>query len=238
VLSYSPDLAYLREPVCLPFMHYFGGEAVFDPARDEQTCRWYKQMADRAFAGIPPRPGHDIVDNIVEFTGPKRSDKSLLIKEVNPLAAELFVERYAPKMVLLLRHPAAIAESFHRLGWLSGDWEEFGYLYGAHLTQALEVCTRGSHMVVHFEEFAVRPRQSFANLYTSVGVQPPKDFDAVMDTYCAREQSSDNPYDVRRSSVDQTHKWRVNLAPNAIEALRTGYLRTDLPHYRDDADWA
>lgn len=63
-----------------------------------------------------------VVGSINRFSPFSRSKRTLLIKEVNPIGVEFFVDRYFPKIVLILRHPAAVADSFKRMGWL--DIEE------------------------------------------------------------------------------------------------------------------
>src|SRR5262245_59245043 len=41
-----------------------------------------------------------------------------LIKEVNPLGADHFVRDAQVTCVILVRHPAAVAASYHRMGWI------------------------------------------------------------------------------------------------------------------------
>jgi Sulfotransferase domain len=237
ILSLSPDAAYLREPVNQSYQNKFKADPIIDPASDETTLKWYTRFADRAFAGIPPRNVPDVIDSVKDFSPLQRRSKTLLLKEVNPLAADFFVRRYSPRVVLILRHPAAVADSFERIGWLDRTHEDFGYLYGTHLTQAMEASSRGWCMVVFFEDLAIDPLNQYANLFSSLGLRLPAEFDRVVAEFCENQNYGSAPYEVRRLSRNEVNKWKTNLSQAQIDSVMKGYLRSPLEYYRAESAW-
>lgn len=237
VLGSSPDLVYLREPVNQALAQKHGYHALIYPQQDARTLRYYKRYADLAFRGMPP-PGVDDVVQQKEKVGLfARRDKNLLIKEVNPLAVEFFLERYDPHLILLFRHPAAIGDSFHRLGWLDQAWERFGRSFGERMHAALEASAGIERSLIFFEEFAHQPRKQFFNLFHHLGLTPPGDLDHVIDQYSYARKMVLSPYENTRWSRDEIGKWRQNLPGDAIQAIRKGYLQSRLPYYRREGDW-
>ena len=237
ILGTSDDVAYLREPINYELQRRHGSEtpveSVVDPRADVAMAEWYTRVADRAFAGIVPRSMPDVVVDPAAFTLGERRRRRLLIKEVNPLAIELLMERYQPKIMLLLRHPAAVADSYQRLGWLGGAFEEFGRLYGAHLARALEVGGRGWLLPVRYEDVARSPGTEVPRLFAALGIRPPSDLPSVVREFCEDSTTEPSPYEIRRSSVAEAEKWRRTMAPEHAAAVMRGFLKSSLPYYRD-----
>lgn len=241
ILSLSPDVAYLREPINQGYLNQFKSgpprESVVDPDVDDQTRDLYTRLTDDAFVGIPPRDVPDAIENAADFHPFRRTKKRLLLKEINPLAGQLFVRRHAPVVVNLLRHPAAVAESYHRLGWLDGKFEAFGLEYGTHLLNALRATEKSTHVNVRYEDLAHQPADQFGRLFAELGIRPPINFNQVLEEYCQTGKEPANPYEIKRASSHEADKWRKKLSPAEIAAVRQGYDQTGLKYYRDAADW-
>ena len=235
MLSRSPDVAYLREPVTQPYLGGAKRETVVDPDSDAVVRRRYVRFADRAFAGVLPWRLEDVVEDVGAFALRERARRTLVVKEVNPLAARFYVRRYRPKVILLLRHPAAVAESYQRMGWLEGAFEELGTLYGASMHGALDACASTAPVVVRFEDLALEPRAEFTALFATLGLCLPAAFEDVVVELCESAGRERGAYDVRRSSRDEIAKWRENLGRAEIDAVMRGYSRTPLRYYRGDA---
>jgi hypothetical protein len=238
ILSTSNDVAYLREPINQVLQHRSGRatatETVFDPHADATTLGWYTRVADRAFAGIPPDNVPDVVGRASDLSVRGRRQRALLIKEVNPLAAALFVERYAPKVVLVLRHPAAVADSYHRLGWLHGQFETFGRQYGTHLAHALEASKQGWSLAVRYEDLAHDPAREFPRLFGALGIRPPSDLTSVLRGFCEQQNPNPSPYELHRVSRQEADKWRGTMAPDDAADVMRGYRQAPLGYYRDE----
>ena len=234
MLSRSPDAAYLREPVTQLYLDDTKKETVIEPELDEAMCALYTRLADRAFRGVLPWKLENVIESTEQFSLLGRKHRHLIIKEVNPLAAGLYVRRYWPKVVTILRHPAAVASSYERLGWLDGAFEELGFLYGTHLAAAIEACKNGWHSIVRFEDLAQDPRGGFIALFRSLDLRLPEAFDDLLTELCEARSDAYGAYDVRRASAAEAFKWKQSLSRADIDAVMRGYLRSPLPYYRDD----
>lgn len=226
VLSYSPDLLYLREPVNQAFQKKFNDWAVIDPGRDQETWDAYLEFAKLAFSGIPTRYAPGAVSNLGELLPGKRKGKWLLIKEVNPLAADMYVKNFSPKIVYILRHPAGVANSFYRLGWIGSSFEEFGVNYGAIQSQAIDAIEKGWHKIIRYEDLANEPGDRFSELFDDLEIRRPTDYEAIISKYSESDEAGDDPYRILRKSRSQVEKWRVELSPSQIEQVMSGYERT------------
>ena len=231
IVSFSPDFAYLREPVTQAYIKTYREGALIDPYRDSVTLERYTHFADQAFAGISSPGVPWVIKNLEAFSIANRRNKTLLIKEVNPLAAGFFVRRYAPKVVLVLRHPVAVADSFRRIGWLTGGFEEFGYNYGMDMARAIESIETGWAKILRFEDLALDPQRQFHDLFAALGVRKPLEFERVIADYCEGAGNSEDPYELQRSSRDEVDKWRENVSQADIAAVMRGYERSGLKYY-------
>jgi hypothetical protein len=234
MLARSPDVAYLREPVSQPYLAGTTKETVVDPDSDVETLELYTKLADRAFEGVLPWRLENVVASTDAFALRSRRHRTLVIKEVNPLAAGFYVRRYRPKVVIILRHPAAIAESYERMGWLDGAFEELGLLYGTHLATALAACESTSPTIVRYEDLALDPRSGFRDLLETLGFRAPENFENVVVELCEATRVPHHAYEVRRSSREEAVRWRERIRPDQLDAVMRGYLRSPLPYYRDD----
>jgi hypothetical protein len=234
-------VAYLREPITQGFQHEFRGpvpiDSIFDPEKDATTRNSFTRLADQAFAGIPPKGVADVIDSLDPFALRGRRLRTLLIKEVNPLAADFLVRRYAARIVLILRHPAAVADSFRRMGWLKDEFEAFGYEYGTHLAQAITASGKSSLTKILYEDLAGDPRAQFLQLFAELALRPPAKYETIIHEYCEEAKLATGPYEIRRSSQNEIHKWRHNLSAPQVSAVKNGYLRSALQYYREEGLW-
>jgi len=237
VLSHSPDIAYLREPVTQAVMQELNCYALIYPDKDRETYRNYKKNADNAFIGIPPRDINNVVFQPEDFSFRSRNQKRLLIKEVNPMAVDFYLKRYSPILLLLIRHPAAIADSFARMGWLSSGWHLFGLEYGKRMHNAIKSYSKSILKILLFEDLAKNPKEEVLAIHEFLKIEAYKDFDKLIERYTQHRQIRPNPYQTERESTREIDKWKNNLSPQVIQEIREGYLESDLPYYRDNIDW-
>jgi hypothetical protein len=204
----------------------FNDWAVIDPDRDQETRDAYLEFARLAFSGIPTRYAPGAVSNLGELLPGKRKGKWLLIKEVNPLAADIYVKNFSPKIVYIIRHPAGVANSFYRLGWIGSSFEQFGVNYGAIQSQAIDAIEKGWHKIIRYEDLANEPGDRFSELFDDLEIRRPIDFKAIISKYSESDEAGDDPYRILRKSRSQVEKWRVELSPSQIEQVMSGYKRT------------
>lgn len=235
ILSFSPDIAYLREPITQALLQKLNYKKIIINPSNSDFKKDYKYFADQAFAGIPTTP--PVINNLPDFFHRSRSGKHLFIKEVNPLAASFFSRHYSPKILILLRHPAGIVDSFMRMGWLHDNFEDFSYCYAKRMTKAVQGSQRVSCKILIYEDIAKNPREEFSKLFNFIGVGKPAEFSKIIDEYCKQIDDKWKPYHTKRSSDHEVDKWKRNLNKEIIEAVKKGYFRSELNYYRGERDW-
>lgn len=236
LLGMSPDAAFMWEPVTIPFLAKTN-KHFYVPDEQDPDLGLFTQLSDQAFLGLPPKNCHRTIARMADFWNANRKNSHVFIKEINPRATAFYMTRYAPKLIVLLRHPAAVADSHERLGFIHNlaEFENFGYHYGMVLSEAIASATTDNSIVVEFEAFAEDPRAEFMRLFAWLGFRLPNDFEKIIEEYCHNPQQVAFPGQLKRVSRNEKDKWRKRLAPEKIEALMKGYFRSPLPHYRDEA---
>lgn len=250
VLAKSTGVAYLREPITQQYIFEHGGRfALVDVNKNSSARSIYQKLSDEAFQGIPPRHSL-VVNNWRDFAYPYRKGKRILIKEVNPRAARFYCENYKPKVVLLLRHPAAIALSFYQLGWLesadvqmqtsnphASPWEKFGYAYGTIMQDAIQALKAdGDHQIVVYRHLAEDPYNQFKKLFHALQLELPANYDALIGKY-GHSSKSTSKSELDRTSRNIVFRWREELSDLQISELQAGFLQSKMEQYREPAEW-
>jgi hypothetical protein len=242
VLSHSPDLAYLREPVTQPYHARFSRDqprdTVFLPRPGDAIERYYRRCATAAFAGIPPVELLDGSFPARAFRLSGRESRRLLVKEVNPLAAGWYLGQFALQLLVLIRHPAAVADSVLRAGWWTKpEMEAFGREYGDALESAIAAAGRSPPTVLRYEDFAADPATHFLTLFQLLAVRAPVGFEQLIAAYSHAPGQTSDPYAVRRLSRAEITKWKGSLRPESVDAVRRGYLASASRHYAAPEAW-
>lgn len=257
-LGLSPTALYLREPVTQTYLHSKDSDepklSVFE-IDSTAPPKSYFQAANLAFAGIPAF-GASVVTNPQQWSPFRRRIKRLVIKEVNPLALAWLIGRYRPRVIYLLRHPAAVASSFERMGWTTGTlqqrlqshattvastgsfWADQGSLQALALRTALH-CLR-SHtdfQIVRYEDLCMDPLKIFRDLYNFSELSWSDEVARRIDGMSKEQTSGDTgDYGVHRESRTMTEKWRTEVSEQALAEIRQTYL-LDNPEYYSEQDW-
>jgi hypothetical protein len=238
-LGCAGDAAYLREPVTQsdPRFHRMG--TVFELDSPE-ILRRYAELADRAFAGCPSFPA-DVIRFPEQWALRGRRSRRVLVKEVNPLACEWYADRYALRLVLLVRHPVAVALSVKRKGWLpledASSWADFGEFQGRALRRAHDsLGLFQASTAVRYEDLCAGPLATFRRLYEFAGLtwgEGPERFVA------ARTQGEDqsNTWHTSRDTRRMPGSWRGQAPAPLVSALRARFAAFDLPWYRGEDEW-
>jgi Sulfotransferase family len=226
MLSTAPDALYLREPVTQsdPAINR---RVVFKPDAFPDLEPSFERLADLAFAGLPV-----FADKVVRmperWASPERESRRLVIKEVNPLACEWFVRRYQPRVIFLLRHPAATAWSARKQGWLGpsvADWARRGENTGMVWREAQAALKDyPDHVVVCHESLCINPLSGFRKLYDFADLTWNESVDETVSTWS-------------QDSLKTIGAWRTEAPADCVAALRDEYLRCDLEWYRADTAW-
>lgn len=264
MLGYPGDALYLREPVTQAARRagiQDGAVAYVEPGAPSQM---HRTAAARAFHGVPRFRG-----NTVAFPRRwglrKRAKKRVIIKEVNPLAAEWLIGTYRPRVILLSRHPAAVAASYDGLGWngirpwetflrhqrladgrlapwakaLAGVedfWEYEGLRQGALLYLAHRATERASEVVwTSYEQLCADPRHEFRRLAEFSGIHWGR---AAEQRILEKGQVSDGrDFGTSRNTSSMPDRWRRRVDGASLERLRDAYWRFPLPCYQKHEEW-
>jgi hypothetical protein len=118
ILGAGDETLYLREPVTTPYLLKKRGRvSVFDPEITKDHNE-YNAHINNALKGNAPK-----LSSIYAYPNQwNKSDKgkTLMIKEVNPLAIKHF-QKTNNKIIYLLRHPFSVANSYSALQWNKTD---------------------------------------------------------------------------------------------------------------------
>ncbi|MBU3019330.1 sulfotransferase [Paraglaciecola agarilytica] len=251
ILATSSQLAYVREPVTQPYLKRYSGERpVFMLNDSHADAAVYTRLANQTFSGVPSLH-KGVVDNKRDFLPySKTKPKKLLIKEVNPGAARFYCTHYDLSLLLLLRHPAAVALSFYEMGWLNkhgkllkedtqlDEWGRFGKLYGMFMADAVEVANRYQQSkIIRYEQLVNAPEQEFSDIFKHCNVEAPDYFDSVIAKYCHAKNDISSGYQTQRDSKLTSEKWKNKLNAEQLASLRKGFLESKLEFYQDPSDW-
>lgn len=257
VLAAAPDVLYLREPFTQALLadDDHEGPAFADVEVVGVPTAYRAALADVA-AAVPSFAGSVVADPS-RWTLRARRSSRLLVKEVNPLAIGWFVDVLDPVVVYLVRHPAAVAASFARLGWAAvlerrlgeertraltdgvdrGWWEDLGTLQGHLLSSVLsDLDGRPDVHVVRYEDLCLGPA-GFESLFTAIGLSWTP---SVADHAQRRSETRgdrDRPYTVDRVSLDMISAWREEVSTSDLAALRGAFMAQGPLWYTADADW-
>jgi hypothetical protein len=219
IVGYSSRALYLREPVGQGSPVLLGRGTVF--------------------AGLPAFH-REIVVFPEQWTLSSRRQRHVVVKAVNPLALNWYLERYQPRLIFLLRHPAAVALSWQGLGGLAPNpqaWEEYGAFQGRVLAEARRVLEAYEPVsLVFYEDACVNPEETFRRLYSFAGFP----WEEAVAAHLQRRTSGEdrnNLWQTSRNSKEMVDAWRGQMSTAMLAGLRRGFSAYELPWYDDDAQW-
>lgn len=237
MLGAATDALYLREPVTQGDAMFYHLGTVIDPNALEIEPV-YRSLADKAFIGWP-----DFEDSIVRFPQQWRliwrRPRRVVIKEVNPLACAWYAQHYQPRIVFLVRHPAAVATSWRKLGWLGSsvdDWAKNGAHQGRALRAACDALAQYAlHCTISYEALCLDALSEFKRLFDFAGLIWD---DQIRERIRRKSQGEwvDGEH-TSRVSAKMIDAWRNDVEADLLAALKEAYLPFDLPWYCDETMW-
>jgi hypothetical protein len=263
VLGSSKNALYLREPITQSYMAEGGKYTIVDIDPNLSGLR-YQYFANLAFSGVPAFP-RTVVIFPTRWSLLARRKKRLVIKEVNPLACQWLLQTYRPRVIFLVRHPAAVARSWKKLGWItskdellsatgrllkgplrpwketvmsaSSFWEMQGALQGAVLRHALDCfAAYEDFTTIRYEDLCTSPIKIFHDLFHFSGLPCNHDVEELI---LAKSSGANSavPYSTMRNSKTMPDAWKGKIAAADLDSLRKHFCDFELPLYNTPGDW-
>ncbi|MFC2043510.1 hypothetical protein ACFLUA_05110, partial [Chloroflexota bacterium] len=209
----------------------------FDPVNPPP---YYQKAADYAFQGIPSFP-KSVVINPKQWSLTQRSQRHLVIKEVNPYAISWYTQFYKPRIIYLIRHPAAVALSYKKLNWWPDMRKDFFSKHGLFQAEALEAvlnCIKYYEdvIIIKYENICKRPHESFRNLFSYTDLI----WDDVIYEMITNHTSgikNDLHWTTYRDSKTMIQLWKNQLSEKEIKNIKDSYCSITLPWYQSPEDW-
>jgi hypothetical protein len=198
----------------------------------------YRQAAETVRDGLPKFAKH-VVRLPQQWRLAERRRRRLVIKEVNPNASQYLLGLLRPRLIFLVRHPAAVAASLNDRGWWSPEsigWHGMGAQQGQILRTALDSIEHyADTRIVLYEDLCKNPLACFQDLFDFAGLT----WDASMAARIEQDTSEhrEGVYETRRHSQAMLRAWTKKLDAETVAQVRAGYAGFDLPWYQSDEDW-
>jgi hypothetical protein len=259
ILGASPSAMYLREPINLTFSKSAPNRSFFEITTD-RIREGYLRISDIAFKGLPSFP-KTIVINPHQWALTHRRKKRVIIKEINPLALSSWIPRYHLRIVYLIRHPAAVANSFYQQHWTGEQftsrftpstlkqidyqqyqtsfWNEHGAMQAFVQKLSLDTLRNyADYLIVKYEDLCLNPSETFRRVYDFCDIQWDADIDEKI------HQMSNQPVSVSlnrqssfRNSFSMINKWKSEMDEFDINQVKASYLELEPAYYIGEQDW-
>lgn len=245
-----------------------GGMHPYIPPAEESAE--YYSMYKKVFSGVSFRravPTRQFFDQLMRMARVKVLRKRVLVKSVYNLHnLEWISNRFDVRVVILLRHPAAIAHSIHRrwphaylkdpqnqtqfvgdylgekksiLDEASGIYEKLASRIGAYYRAAEEQASRHPEwIVVYHEDLCTNSLEGFQSLFEELTL-PGFDRARAAITSSNAPKESDEVEHVKRVAAEEVEKWKSNLDQGEIQQIAESYSAFSNNWYPDfgrDAD--
>lgn len=261
VLGSSKSAAYLHEPITQSYLRHVGVRSLTTfEVLPEDPPQVYELATDNTFAGIPAFPKR-ITRKRSQWKLKDRKQKRLVVKEVNPLAVKWFIDKYKPRIIYIIRHPAAVANSFSALGWMGSRyfkimfsertrqnmkfkydkfdtsfWSSFGAVQSVVTNMSVEVLKdHGDYKIIKYEDVCSNPLETFRQLYRFAELEWDSDVEELIVSQSTSEESSvTGEYGEKRNSGSIVNKWKKEMGQNEIDELRAAYTACDPSYYNAD----
>ncbi len=264
ILGSANNARYLREPITQTFHQKSQlRQTVFELNACSKKALYLKSI-QAAFTGFPKFTS-SIIANPKQWLGPNmpNTNKVRVIKEVNPLILDYILERYHPTVIYLVRHPAAVLNSYYTQGWRKNAFikcftekrkltliqnfnlaEEHFWKRGAtyhYLMQKLTLKALDGYdekLIMTYEDICRNPSGRFDEMCSFAGLE----FTAEMKEKVKKSSESSNnyqtgKYDLNRDSQTMISVWKNKISPENLNALKTAYLSYQPHFYQEDKWW-
>lgn len=264
VLNQSPDTLYLNEPLTHTHMRAQGNSPSFFEVNDDTLPATFASSAQKAFGGLPVFSKY-VVTNPASWSIYRRWNKLIVVKDVNPLALDWLLTNHNLRVIYLIRHPAAVANSFFQRSWTSyhfedrftddflesmnidtekykkSFWAEHGALQSVVHRYALSVLqnqNESDYLVVKYEDLCANPVECYQELYNFANLE----WHPRIAKFAEAKSNSSQIHltgqnGVERYSQLMIDKWQSEIPTEEVQMLKEAYLSLVPPFYNREEDW-
>lgn len=171
---------------------------------------------------------------------------------------------FKPKIIFLVRHPAAVAASHFKLGWhnvslenrmpadlwsrksqysVNADfWTQHGHFQAETLQIALEALANyPDHRLVTYEDLCANPIGLFQDLYDWAGLpwteSVVRKIHEKSSSAKSKPKDIENAFETNRRSSEMISSWHRELSEEQIDHVRDSYLAHNVMLYPPQ-DWS
>lgn len=249
---------YLREPINQSILEHTDLPTLFD-VPSENVISKVRPFARHVFAAYPAF-GRKIVKQPERWSWLQRSEMQVIVKEVNPFFYPWLHDSFDFKTVYLVRHPAAVALSFHKLGWNAasndrlsttnevikdehkdGFWSYHGALQAVASNIVREELTKQSrqrYRVVKYEDLCRQPLKAFEELFQYADLTwSEEEANRIKRHSTSTNDRREETYSTRRNSAAMIDAWREEITGSQYQALKAAYLHYEPSFYLEKDNW-
>ena len=228
MLGLAADALYLREPFTQTDLAV-NVRQVFDPSEHPPLEAVMRRLADKAFLGLPDFRSKVVV-NPGQWSLRGRRRRRVVIKEVNPRACRWFVENYRPRVVFLLRHPAATAWKLVPNELAGADARRLGTARVGEDRETQRIMwdalkDHPAHTKVYYEDLCHDPVGEFRRLYEFAGLTWTEDIARTIAENGAESPQKANAWraDASREHLLASPRFRGNPTPPGPAGTTIGH---------------
>lgn len=239
ILGAAPNACYLFEPMNTRHREHGGTGAVFQLA-DADLPNTYRESAYRAFRGIP-NFSPLVVRRPFQWNPVLRHRRRVVVKEVNPYAAEWLLAKFQPRLIFLIRHPLAVYLSHRKLGWCGNtveEWRELNARYCETLKESWSaISAYPNRLVVEYEKLTKQPERTFRELSEFALLKWTDEVRELVRKHGSKRENDDSPFSTYRDTSSKDYSWQKEVTEDFKTIIREDYLEYRLPWYQDKNEW-
>lgn len=259
ILGSSSSSLYLREPITQTHIKTRDSGPSFFEFNIDHLPDGYESAANYVFSGLP------LFDRWItiypkQWALSERSRKRIVIKEVNPFMLNWLIKNYKPRIIYLIRHPAATADSFNRLGYngkqievrfsektlkkypnypqyTNSFWSDHGAMQAMVINETIDQITNDKDFrLVQYEHLCENPVSVFKELYDFAELKWDSTIENQILNRSQPETVDTHDFSTQRNSTYEMGKWKSQLPQDAIDQVKNAWLSFDPPYY-GLSDW-
>ena len=257
ILGLSPNSLYLREPITQTFLRTRETGPSFFEIHEYKLPSTYEQSAAHVFLGLPLF-NRWITKYPQQWGLLKRKHKHIVIKEVNPFILDWLVKNFQPRIVYLIRHPAAVASSFNQLGYNGKQlesrfsketlerykncmqythsfWAEHGAMQAIILKEIINQAKEYDNFrLVQYEHLCQNPVSVFKDLYNFAELKWNHQVESRILDRSRPQVVNSHDFSTQRNSAYEMNKWKHTISMDDMTELKEAYLAFAPPYYTSD----